>query len=123
VFPFFDMRLVEYVLRTPPVPWRRDKRLLREAMRGRLPEEVRLRPKTPLYVPHGRPADDHPLRRLGRQPGTRRWRRELIAAAPLSPYVDVQRALSAVDALPPTAAGLLALENLFAFAHWLTHEI
>jgi asparagine synthase (glutamine-hydrolysing) len=44
--PFFDVRLVEYLLAIPPMPWAFDKTILRLAMRGRLPEAVRLRPKT-----------------------------------------------------------------------------
>jgi asparagine synthase (glutamine-hydrolysing) len=44
--PFFDVRLVEYLLAIPPMPWCFDKTILRLAMRGVLPEAVRLRPKT-----------------------------------------------------------------------------
>ena len=47
-YPFLDLRIVNYVLALPPFPWAFEKRLLREAMAGRLPESVRLRPKTPL---------------------------------------------------------------------------
>jgi asparagine synthase (glutamine-hydrolysing) len=47
-YPFFDVRLLSWLLSLPPVPWCVDKHLLREAMRGRLPEPVRLRPKAPL---------------------------------------------------------------------------
>jgi asparagine synthase (glutamine-hydrolysing) len=46
--PLLDQRLLRFLLRVPPVPWCMDKLLLREAMRGVLPEEVRARPKTPL---------------------------------------------------------------------------
>jgi asparagine synthase (glutamine-hydrolysing) len=46
--PLLNRRLVEFLLRVPPVPWCMDKELLRVAMRGVLPEEVRTRPKTPL---------------------------------------------------------------------------
>jgi len=46
--PFLDPRLLRFLLRVPPVPWCMEKALLREAMRGMLPEEVRERPKTPL---------------------------------------------------------------------------
>ncbi|MGA8768073.1 MAG: asparagine synthase-related protein, partial [Candidatus Acidiferrales bacterium] len=46
--PFLDLRIVDYVLALPPFPWSFQKRLLREAMAGHLPESVRLRPKTPL---------------------------------------------------------------------------
>jgi asparagine synthase (glutamine-hydrolysing) len=47
-FPFFDLRLVRYLLAIPPIPWCLNKTLLRRAMRGMLPDSVRLRPKTPL---------------------------------------------------------------------------
>ncbi len=46
--PLLDQRLLSFLLRVPPVPWCMEKELLREAMRGMLPEEVRTRPKTPL---------------------------------------------------------------------------
>ncbi len=46
--PFFDVRLVKYLLAIPPIPWFIHKELMRVAMRGVLPEAVRLRPKTPL---------------------------------------------------------------------------
>jgi asparagine synthase (glutamine-hydrolysing) len=46
--PLLDERLLRFLLRVPPVPWCMEKALLREAMRGILPEEVRTRPKTPL---------------------------------------------------------------------------
>jgi asparagine synthase (glutamine-hydrolysing) len=44
--PFFDRRLVEYLLAIPPMPWSFDKTIVRLAMRGSLPELVRRRPKT-----------------------------------------------------------------------------
>jgi asparagine synthase (glutamine-hydrolysing) len=47
-YPFLDVRLVSYLLAIPPLPWCIDKLILREAMRGVLPEPIRLRPKTPL---------------------------------------------------------------------------
>ncbi len=46
--PFFDVRLVEFLLALPPLPWFLNKALLRLAMRNVLPEEVRVRPKAPL---------------------------------------------------------------------------
>jgi len=45
--PLLDQRLLRFLLRVPPVPWCMEKALLREAMRGLLPEEIRARPKTP----------------------------------------------------------------------------
>jgi asparagine synthase (glutamine-hydrolysing) len=46
--PFLDPRLLRFLLRVPPVPWCMNKELLREAMRGLLPENIRSRGKTPL---------------------------------------------------------------------------
>jgi asparagine synthase (glutamine-hydrolysing) len=46
--PFLDLRIVNFLLALPPFPWFYEKMLLRAAMAGRLPESVRLRPKTPL---------------------------------------------------------------------------
>jgi asparagine synthase (glutamine-hydrolysing) len=47
-YPFFDLRLVRFLLGVPGVPWSHDKQLLRAAARSRLPREVCVRPKTPL---------------------------------------------------------------------------
>ncbi len=47
-YPFFDIRLVNYMLAIPSIPWCVHKELLRIAMRGVLPESIRRRPKTPL---------------------------------------------------------------------------
>lgn len=46
--PLLDHRILRFLLSVPPVPWCMEKELLRQAMRGLLPEEIRLRPKTPL---------------------------------------------------------------------------
>jgi asparagine synthase (glutamine-hydrolysing) len=46
--PLLDQRLLRFLLRVPPVPWCMNKELLRTAMYGLLPEEVRVRKKTPL---------------------------------------------------------------------------
>jgi asparagine synthase (glutamine-hydrolysing) len=47
-YPFFDLRLVHFLLALPTVPWCCDKELFREAARGVLPDAVRLRRKSPL---------------------------------------------------------------------------
>lgn len=48
--PFADLRLVEFLLTVPPVPWLVEKELLKLAMHGQLPEPVVHRPKTPLMI-------------------------------------------------------------------------
>ncbi|HEV2618181.1 MAG TPA: asparagine synthase-related protein [Candidatus Acidoferrales bacterium] len=49
-YPFLDVRLVNFLLAIPSMPWFFRKHLLRETMRGRLPESIRLRPKTPFTL-------------------------------------------------------------------------
>lgn len=44
-YPFLDLRIINYLLAIPTMPWFFRKHLLREAMRGRLPEGTRKRPK------------------------------------------------------------------------------
>jgi len=46
--PFFDLRVANFLLSLPALPWCSDKELLREAGRGILPDVVRLRRKSPL---------------------------------------------------------------------------
>jgi asparagine synthase (glutamine-hydrolysing) len=46
--PFLDLRVVNFLLALPPFPLFFEKQILREAVAGRLPETVRMRPKTPL---------------------------------------------------------------------------
>ena len=46
--PFLDLRVVNFLLALPPFPLFFEKKLLREAVAGRLPESVRTRRKTPL---------------------------------------------------------------------------
>jgi hypothetical protein len=46
--PFFDVRLLTYVLAIPALPWCDNKELLRCTLTGLVPETIRLRPKTPL---------------------------------------------------------------------------
>jgi len=47
-YPFLDLRIVEYLLAIPAFPWTYKKKLLRESMINKMPERLRLRPKTPL---------------------------------------------------------------------------
>ena len=47
-YPFFDLRLVNFLLALSAIPWCTDKELLRLAARGVLPDQVRLRRKSPL---------------------------------------------------------------------------
>lgn len=46
--PLTDERVVNFLMSVPSVPWFFFKELGREAMRGYMPDKIRLRPKTPL---------------------------------------------------------------------------
>ena len=48
--PFFDLRMVDFLLSLPPFPLFFEKRLLRQASAGRLPESIRTRRKSPLVT-------------------------------------------------------------------------
>jgi asparagine synthase (glutamine-hydrolysing) len=80
--PYFDLRLIRFLLRLPPVPWCTDKEIVRVAMCGLLPDSVRLRPKTPLQ------ADQTALvLRRSRD----RWWEKVPAAPSLHNYVSWDR--------------------------------
>ena len=104
-YPFFDLRVIRFLLSLPDGPWSFEKILLRLAMKDELPDRVRLRPKTPLR--------GDPVRaRLPRESELfQRWE----FAPSLRRYVDCKH-------LPPVAApGLDVSLDLrpFCLDYWL----
>jgi asparagine synthase (glutamine-hydrolysing) len=87
-YPFLDLRLVDYLLAIPPMPWCVDKHILRLAMRETLPNPVRLRPKAPL--------GGDPLAIKLSECGSS-WSHDIDRAA-VAPYVNV-------DAIPISPTG------------------
>jgi asparagine synthase (glutamine-hydrolysing) len=83
--PFLDLRIVNFMLALPPFPLFFQKRLLRDAVAGRLPESVRTRRKAPLA---GSPLVEH-LRK-----SQMAWTEHLDWDAEMDAYVD-KSALSA----------------------------
>jgi asparagine synthase (glutamine-hydrolysing) len=81
-FPFYDLRLVNFLLALPRLPWCCDKQLLREAGRGVLPEEVCLRRKSPLQ--------SEPLGALLNRPEAS-WVDQFEAVPELGEYVNRRR--------------------------------
>jgi asparagine synthase (glutamine-hydrolysing) len=101
--PYLDLRVLEFMLSVPPVPWARRKLLLREAMRGRLPDAVLAREKAPLAeMPFAEPIRIHGLPELSSDD----W---------LGPYVDVRR----LPKVPPAGLALERLLAVHALDHWL----
>jgi asparagine synthase (glutamine-hydrolysing) len=114
--PFFDVRLLTYLLAVPPMPWFLRKKLLRDAMSGRMPEPVRRRPKTPMIA--------DPVRALLRQPRAQ-WINHFDGTPELVEYVDVTKI--------PKIAGLPQQVDLYgadwplvtrplSLNYWLAHR-
>lgn len=113
IYPFFDVRLVRFVMRVSPLPWFAGKTLLREAMRGLLPEVVRTRPKTVLR------GDPMPVRfrRANLQPAI-----DMIDDT-MEPFVDtrvLRETLRHLSAVPD--ADLWQLCFPLSLARWLHFE-
>jgi asparagine synthase (glutamine-hydrolysing) len=102
--PLFDLRLVDFALTIPTLPWCPDKALMRELLRGRIPDSVRLRPKTPLGE---NPADTKMER------GDMSWLLDMPVSPELSRYVR-----GAAAASPESTRSLRDLRPFFLNA-WL----
>jgi len=103
--PFLDLRLLEFMLRTPPVPWGRRKRLIREAMAGRLPEETLRRGKTAFYQDPGTEFQSHPLP-------------PLRLSGAIEDYVSV----ADLPAAPAHPEHFRCLVRVAILDHWLRHR-
>ncbi len=110
--PFLDLRLLDFALALPPLPWCMDKELLRLAMQNTLPKPVRLRPKTALQ--------EDPLLLHLRQPGAH-WVNDIERTAESEIYINPE-ALPDVTAQPSNP--VLAWINLrpLILDHWLKHR-
>ncbi len=88
--PFFDLRLVRYVLSLPALPWCSDKELLRRSMKGLLPDEIRLRSKSPVSADY---LKEH--YRISPKP----WLDALKPAKELNRFVNADRARACLENL------------------------
>lgn len=109
LYPFFDLRLVRFALRIPPVPWFEDKLILREAMRGVLPEAVRKRPKSPLAA--------NPLQRLVTDADAVERFKALTRRPALAQYLDLAALRDAVER--DVSANRKWLGRVWSLADWL----
>lgn len=104
--PFLDLRVLEFMLSVPPVPWARRKLLMRRAMQGLLPRAILDRPKTPLAAS----PIETPIRRFGLEP--------LESGRLLENYIDL-----ASIPTPATASGdLHALIAVHALDYWIMYD-
>jgi asparagine synthase (glutamine-hydrolysing) len=77
--PFLDLRVVNFLLAMPPFPLFFEKKLIREAVAGRIPESVRRRRKEPLA---GSPLKKH-IQRMGKK-----WLDDVKWSADMDSYID-----------------------------------
>jgi asparagine synthase (glutamine-hydrolysing) len=115
LFPFFDLRIVQYLQQVPPAPWLPRKRILREAMRDRIPAAVLRRPKTPLRA--------NPHYALMRARGMPPWVEKLLEAQDLEGLVDVRRFLAPLRSPASLSPGLsMQFWRVVSLAYWLRHR-
>jgi asparagine synthase (glutamine-hydrolysing) len=102
--PYVDLRVLRFLLRVPALPWCRRKHLVREALRGVLPEELTSRPKTPLRK--------DPAYELATVQGMQR----ATPGAAMARYVDHSQLPAA---LPTSPEEFRALSRATALGNWL----
>lgn len=108
VLPLLDPRVIAFVFAIPPIPWTQRKALLRRAYRGRLPDAVLGRPKTPVAGYHAA--------------SVRRWRSaggaEWPLPAPMSQWID-ERAWRRTLREDPDPDRVMEAWRVFEVARWL----
>lgn len=107
--PLLDLRVIDFLLSLPPIPWAVNKTILRRAAQARsLPATITARPKAPLA---GDPAEAL-LRRSGKLQGSR---------PPSSSTIGRYLAFGQLPQLRPAepTEALWALLRGFSLAHWL----
>jgi asparagine synthase (glutamine-hydrolysing) len=103
--PFFDLRLLRYMLAVPAMPWCRRKLIIRRSMRAALPREVIRRKKTPLAAS----PDFNRVLRSGLP--------RLMPTPVLLNYVDLEKMPSA----PRSESEMRALLRPWGLNYWLRH--
>ena len=101
--PYLDLRVLEFMLHTPPIPWARRKRLIRRAMIGRLPPSILARDKTPLH---------HDL-------STELLRRDMPPMPRKGAKVEAFVAIEKLPVRPESAEDCNALLRVAILDHWL----
>jgi asparagine synthase (glutamine-hydrolysing) len=109
--PLIDLRLLEFLLSIPSIPWCLDKYILRQAMQHLLPSIILNRRKTPL--------GGDPALQMTRR-GSVRWLDSFEVSPQLNCYVNLNKRQSIAD--EQTAEGLWASLRVFALNHWLSNS-
>jgi asparagine synthase (glutamine-hydrolysing) len=111
-YPFFDLRVAEFLLGLPPLPWCVNKHLAREAMTNLVPDAVRRRRKSPL-------SDDI----LGAHLRSKSARRAAAGTVPpaLGCYIDINQ-LPSIEQVLNSADALWLRMAPVSLGLWLEHN-
>ncbi len=109
--PYIDLRLVEYLLSIPAVPWCVNKHILRRAMSTRLPDQVLDRPKTPL--------GGDPALQLSQRASVR-WLDDFEVSEQLKCFVNLDRRHSIAEEKTPD--GVWSNLRVVALNYWLSNS-
>jgi asparagine synthase (glutamine-hydrolysing) len=110
--PFFDLRVMRFLLSLPPIPWCVDKEILRRTLSGRLPEKIVRRPKAPL--------PGHPVYEMIRAGPRPLPVGKLLADSGIARFVDLRRYLQILqnpDKIRPDEVELIT--RPLGLAWWL----
>lgn len=110
-FPFLDLRLLDFLLAVPPLPWFVDKTLIRATLRQRYPQippTITERPKTPLA--------GHPIL-VWLQRGLKPW--DIVGEEVMSTYIDWAQFQQAIPARPVNIWEVWPLLRSVHLAQWL----
>lgn len=111
-YPFFDLRLVNFLVSIPPIPWLVNKNILRESIKGRLPEAIRTRRKIVFQAP-----DEYTK---GMREMVKLWIGDLLKDTPgLEEYVDTAELLRCLESEEIDTGKFMGLEKTLALAYWL----
>ena len=111
-YPFFDLRLVNFMVSIPPIPWLVNKNILRYSMKGKLPEAVLTRPKIVFKAP------EEYIRGMRESVGL--WAGDLLRNTPgLSDYVNIGELLECLESEEIDTQKLMGLEKTLTVAYWL----
>lgn len=113
--PFFDLRLVRYLVAIPPVPWLVNKGILRDAMQNSLPEAILNRPKKVF------PVKENYSEAMTEMAGS--WIGDLWKVAPsLSQYVDNSHFLSLlISSVEANSGNMITIERTLSVVYWLSN--
>ncbi|MGB7442672.1 MAG: asparagine synthase-related protein [Coleofasciculaceae cyanobacterium] len=111
-YPFFDLRLVNFMVSIPPIPWLVNKNILRDSMKGKLPEAVRTRRKVVFKAP------EEYIQEMRESVGL--WAGDLLRNTPgLEDYVNTGELVQCLESGEIDTGKFMGLEKTLAFAYWL----